>query len=897
MRILLLFAITSVISAHTQQQYRAEVPPPRKDLGYELGDKFTPHARIEQYIRTLGKSAADRVRVISYGETYEGRTLYLVLCTSPNNLKRLDDIRSAIQKLSDPRKISDAEAESIIRTVPAIAWLSYGVHGNEASSPEAALSVMYQLAARTDDEVMSLLNNLVIIVDPILNPDGHERYVNFQTSRRGNKPVEDRNAAEHNEEWPSGRSNHYLFDLNRDWAWLTQQESRARIKAYLEWKPQVHVDFHEMGFNSSYFFFPAYKPINTNLPKNILAWGEMYGKANASAFDEHGWSYWTNDRFDLFYPGYGDSWPSLNGAIGMTYEQAGGVGVRVKRTSDDNILTLRDRLEHHTTTTFATLKTTALHRGERLRDFYQFFKDAIQEGTTGPVKSYIINAGRDPGRALKMAHLLQRQGVEVLRSSESFSLDGAHTYFTNVSVSKTIAAGSYILPMNQPAKHLITALMEPEPSLSDTAFYDISSWALPVAYGIETYWSGKPVTPAAARSLPTEEQEHQEPLQWGSLVGEKASYAYLLKNNTNDALKGLVYLLQHDVKVNVALKEFTVQGEEFPRGSLIVPVAGNGADLLSRMRELSVTFRLTVYCTNSGFTEKGITLGSDRAVRLKQPKIIVITNSPVGSEAYGAIWSMFDTQYGIDFIPMKLSQLRSTDLHDYTAIIFPDDNADGSGYRNQLDSNAVQKIKSWISAGGTFVGIEGGAAFASSSVGKIASLKLKEKKKEEKKPDDAKKSDEKKSADQSKKDEKLSDEELEKRMTVEEKERKSRLDEIPGTMMRVRIDNSHPLGFGYDRDIAVLKTRKTMFELSEHGYNVGIYSKSPRLSGYISKENEKMLEETPFLVHEQIGEGHVILFADNPNFRLFFDGLNRLFLNSVLLMPSIRNVSLTSDEQ
>ncbi len=886
-----LAALFFIIPALARQQFRTDVPPPKKSLGYELGEQFTSHGRIEKYIQTLKDAAPDRVRLLSYGETNEGRTLYLVVISSSDNLGRLDEIRANIQKLSDPRRISGAEAEKIIGSTPPIAWLSYGVHGNEASSPEAALNVIYQLAARTDDEVTSLLKNLVVVIDPLLNPDGHERYVNFQTTRRGRAPVDDRNAAEHNEDWPSGRSNHYFFDLNRDWAWLTQRESQARIKAYLEWKPQVHVDFHEMGFNSSYFFFPPYKPINKNLPKNVIRWAEMYGQANASAFDAHGWSYWTNDHFDLFYPGYGDSWPSLNGAIGMTYEQAGGgAGVRIKRTVDDDILTLRDRLEHHTTTSFATLKTTAQHREQRLRDFYGFFKDALQEGAAGPVKAYVVSPETDPGRALKMVRLLQRQGVEILRSTESLSLNGLRTYFSDGTTSKKFPVGSYVIPMNQPAKRLITTLMEQEPALSDTMFYDISSWALPVAYGVETYWSAQPVASTSVKPLERED----EPVK-GRIVGEKASYAYLLKNASNDALAGLAYLLQHDVKVNVALKEFTLKGEQFPRGSLIIPVAANGPDLESSIKALSETFRLTIYAANTGFTESGITLGSDRAVRLKRPRIIVVTNSPVGSEAFGAIWSMFDAQYGIDFVPMKLSQLRNADLHDYTAIIFPDDNSDGSGYRSQLDSNAVQRIKTWIIGGGTFIGIEGGAAFASASVGKIASIKLKEKKKDEKKKDDSKKPDDKKEAE--KKEEKLSDEELEKRMTVEEKERKNRLDEIPGTMMRVKIDRTHPLGFGYDHDAAVLKTTKTMFELSDHGHNVGIYTKSPRLSGYISKENEKMLEETPFLVHEQLGGGNVILFADDPNFRLFFDGLNKLFLNSVLLMPSIRNVSLTSDNE
>lgn len=875
-KILFIFIIFN-ISLNAQLTYDPKIPTPKQIIGYELGDKFTSHLKIEKYIFALNDASADRVKVFPYGETYEGRTLYIVVISSSENLKKLDEIKSNIQKLSDPRRLTDTEADKIIKSTPPVAWLSYGVHGNEASSPEAALDVMYQLASRTDDEIKFLLQNLVIVIDPLLNPDGHERYVNFQMTRAGVKPVEDRAAAEHSEDWPGSRSNHYFFDLNRDWAWLTQKETQARIKAYQEWKPQVHVDYHEMGYNSSYFFFPSFKPINKNIPPNTAEWGEIYGKANAAAFDAKGWSYWSGEVFDLFYPGFGDSWPSLNGAIGMTYEQGGQVGVRIKR-NDETILTLKDRIEHHVATSFATLNATAENREKRLKDFYQFFKDAIEEGKKGTIKAFIVDPTKDPSKAAKMISLLRRQGIEITQVQNEISIDELKTYFQKKEVSKIFPAGSYIISLEQPAKRLIMSLMEEEPTISDTFFYDITTWALPVAYGVETYWTNKPI------SISTEQvNEVQYPK--GKIVGEKAAYAYVFKWNSNDAIKALAWLLQNDYKTHVAMRKFTMNGEKFGRGSIVVPVSSNPKDIHEKMKELAQNYNLTIYSAKSGYTEKGINLGSDRAVRLKKPKIIVITNTPVSSESFGAIWSMFDNQYGIDFIPMKLDRFRSTDLHDYTAIIFPDDWGNGQGYKSQLDSNAVQKIKTWIAGGGTFIGIEGGAAFASASIGKIASIKIKEKKKDE----DEKKKDDKKDTTK----EKLSEKGLEMRMTVEERERKQRLETIPGTMLKVRLDNSHPLGFGYDSIIVVLKTTQTMFELSENGYNVGMYTKSPRLSGYLSKDNEKMLEETPFLIHERLGSGNIILFADDPNFRLFWDNLNRVFLNSLLLMPSIRDVTMT----
>jgi len=877
----LFLLLTFTLTLYAQQTFNNKVASPKDILKYELGERYSSHTNIEKYILALKENAPEQVQIIPYGSTYEGRTLYLVIISSAENLNKLEQIKSNIKKLSDPRTTNVAEAENIIKSTPVIAWLSYGVHGNEASSPEAALNVMYQLTARTDDEIKYILQNVVVVIDPLLNPDGHERYVNYQISRIGTKPVEDRAAVEHSEDWPYGRSNHYFFDLNRDWAWMTQKETQARIKAYQDWKPQVHADYHEMGYNSSYFFFPSFKPVNKNLPQSTIEWGNIFGKANADAFDAMGWSYWSGEVFDLFYPGFGDSWPSLNGAIGMTYEQGGQAGVRIKR-NDETILTLKDRIEHHSTTSLATLKTAAVNREKLLKNFYQFFKDAIEEGKKGPIKTFIIDPTKDKYRAAKMINILHQQGIEIYQAEKDFSVDGLLTYFQKKEISKKFSEGSYIIPLDQPAKRLIMSLMEEEPAISDTFFYDISTWALPIAYGIETYWTGKTI------SVPSKKIESAT-LEEGLLIGGKASYAYVFKWNSNASIHALTWLLQHDYKAHVAMKEFTMNGEKFSRGSIIIPVSNNPKDIHDRMIELTKKFHLNIYSAKSGYTEKGINLGSDRAVLLKKPKIIVITNSPVSPESYGAIWSMFDNEYGIDFVPVKLDRLRNMDLHDYTAIIFPDDWGNGSGYRSQLDSNAVQKIKTWIAGGGTFIGIEGGAAFA--SISKIASLKIKEKKKADEEKSKEEKKDDKKDA--SKKE--LSEEELEKRMTVEERERKSRLENIPGTMLRVKLDGSHPLGFGYDSLIIVLKTTNTIYELSSNGYNVGIYTKSPRVSGYISKENEKRIEETPFLVHEKLGAGNIVIFADDPNFRLFWDGLNMLFINSVLLMPSIRDVTMTAD--
>lgn len=882
-RILLPFAAALLLLAVARPAAgQQRIPSPREVLGHRLGDRYTSYDGISAYLDALAAAAPDRVKLVRYGTTYEGRALRFAVLASPRNLARLDEIRAAGRKLADPRTVSVPEAEELARTMPAVAWLSYGVHGNEASSPEAALDVLHRLLSPGESGTAGLLDSLVVIVDPLLNPDGHERYVNFQVSRAGIVPREDPEAAEHTEGWPSGRTNHYLFDLNRDWAWLTQEESRARVAAYREWMPHVHVDFHEMGYNSSYFFFPAFKPVNKNLPPSTVEWGGIYGRGNAEAFDREGWSYYSGESFDLFYPGYGDSWPSLNGAIGMTYEQAGQAGVSIRRR-DEQVLTLRERIEHHAAASIATLRTTAANRWKRLRDFHRFFADAIAEGRNGPVKAYIVPPGDDPARTAKMVNLLIRQGVEVHRAGRDFPSGDAKTYFPSARKPDRFPAGSYVIRLDQPAKRLIMVLMEREPAVTDTSYYDISAWCLPIAYGVEAWWSsGAPGVEA--------ERIDSAVAPPGAVRGGKARYAYVFPWNVNNAAAALARLLQRGYKVHSAMREFTLDGVRYGRGAVIVPVRPNPAGVDSAMASIASEFGVAVQAANSGYTESGMNLGSDRAVLLRKPKIAVLAGDPVSTTAFGAIWSMFDRVYGIEFVPVEPWRLAWSDLQKYTAIVFPDDGAGGRDYAATLDSNFVKKLRTWITDGGTFVGIEGGTAFATADRTGLTGVKLKPRRP---KDDEGQgKEGGKKAGDPDRADE----EERRKLMTVEERERQRRREDVPGTIVGVRLDNTHPLGFGYDTTIAVFRTTNTVFELSAQGYNVGVYRKPPRVSGHMSPENEKFIGGTPFLVHEQLGSGNVVLFADDPNFRLFWDSLNRIFLGSVLVMPSIRSVGMAASE-
>ncbi|MDD5545025.1 MAG: M14 family metallopeptidase, partial [Acidobacteriia bacterium] len=711
----LLFILLSPLVA--QEVLNPKIPTPQSVIGHEIGERFTHFYLAEQYYKALA-AASDRVQLVKYGETYEGRALYLLFISSPENLKRLEKIRENIVALSDPRKTDAATAESLMKTTPPVCWLSYNVHGNESSSAEAALMVAYRLAAGNDVDTKFIIENTVAVIDPLVNPDGRERYVNFYEETEGKMPSTDLNAAEHHEDWPGGRVNHYLFDLNRDWAWQTQRETQARIKMYRQWNPQVHVDYHEMGTDSSYYFPPNALPINENISPQVVKWLKIFGKENAAAFDAHGWQYFTHEDFDLFYPAYGDSWPAFNGAIGMTYEQAGGgaAGLDVKRR-DETFLSLKDRVAHHVGSSFSTLLTTARNREALLRDYYQGKKEAIDVGLHGPVRAYLIPPGPDNERIAELVNLLLSQGIEVSRTTREFTMDGVHDYFASPAAQKKFPAGTFIVPVAQPLGRLVRALLEPEATIPVKFFYDITAWSMPLAFGTEAFYTDQNTsTPVEAVS----------PISFsGGGVEKRAQTAYLFEWETNSAARLLAQLLKSDIKTSVALKPFTLQGHRFERGTIVVPVDRNKPNLHDQVATYAKQFHVTVYAEDTMLSESGIDLGSNFVRSIRKPKIAVLTGSPVSPTEFGAIWNLFDNRYGIDFTALKIDQLRSADIHDYTVIILPDDQGTGRGYSRAIDRNTVDKLKNWMREGGTLIGIKGGAVFATEKRSGISSVTYK----------------------------------------------------------------------------------------------------------------------------------------------------------------------------
>jgi len=844
--------------------YEASVPTPREVLGYEVGDRYTEHWRLERWIDAVA-AANPRVRVFRYGETTEGKPLFLLAVSSPENLERIEDVRARIARLADPEGNPDPAAlEDVLAGTPVLAWLSFSVHGNEASGTEAAIALLYQLAAGTDARTRAVLENTVALLDPSLNPDGRDRFVLHYRSVVGVKPDEDPQALEHDEPWPSGRFNHYGFDLNRDWAFLTQQETRARVAAYLTWLPQVHVDLHEMDHESSYFFFPADVPINSNVPPSTVEWQRLFGMRNAAAFDRFGWAYYTGESFDLFYPGFGDSWPSLQGGIGMTYEQAGGSGVRIRR-EDEQVLTLRDRAAHHFTSAFVTLETSAAHRRELLEHFAEFHRTAVETGRRGPVRAYVWRESGDPQRAAALAALLRAQGIAIDRATQPFTLGGLHRLGGEAVERDRFEAGTYVASLAQARGRLLNALLEPDPAWRDLYFYDVSAWSLPLAFGVEAYTSKEeprvPLAPfevavpfAGPAEIPpglAEEGRHEIP-------PAEEVYAYLVPWEAAGAPSVLHHLLEGGFRASLATRPFRIEGRDWPRGTIVVWAKGNGEGLSLRIAELASRYGVRVEAARTGRAERGIDLGSERIVPLEKKKIAVAAGEGISPSSYGAIRFLLERAYDIPFTTLSLSSIPRARLAEYDVLVLPD----GGGFGRVFGEADVRGLQEWIRAGGTLVAIGGAAFWAGEDGAKLVPVKTLRPE-----PEAAEASGPREW------------------VRIEEAELRSRRRSFPGAILTIERDPDHPLSFGYRETRGfVMQRRPRAFAIPEApAQAAAVLVENARVGGFVGDEATGRLEGGAYLVESRLGEGRVVLFADDPNFRVIWHGLTKMFLSAVLL--------------
>lgn len=869
--------------------YDPNVPTLKNVVGHDWAEKITLHHEAERYIHALAK-ASPRIELIKYAESWEGRPLYYLIVASEKNLGRVAEIKQAMQKLADTRNPTATQADELINNMPAIVWLTYGVHGNEISSTDAALLMAYHLAAAQNDSVsQKILAQGVVLIDPMQNPDGRDRYVNYLRQIQGRWPDENQLSAEHNELWPSGRVNHYLFDMNRDWFANTQPETQGRTRSFLEWHPQVFVDLHEMGSGQTYYFAPPADPKNPNMTTQQADWLTRFGRNNAKWFDRFRFDYFTREIFDSFYPGYGEGWPIFQGAIGMTYEQAGADGLVIQR-DDETLLRYRDAVHHHFIASLSTAEMAANNRAELLRYFYNYRRTAIEEGSRELVKEYIIALGSDPNRALKLAALLMQQGIEVKRAEAPFTNSRVRDYFEGRLASKNFPAGTFVVPLAQPAKRLLKTLMDRQTNMDQAfieeqlqrrkkrlpdEFYDVTGWSLPLLYNVECYAAEVPST-GNLSTLKT------PPVAQGQVHGGPAHLAYLLAWGKNTAAAALADLLRQNVRVHTSDKEFTLEGRKFPRGSLIIKTKDNPDDLFARMQKLAAVHGVDVYATDNSWVSEGVNFGSNHVQFIRKPKVAMAYNMPTSPLSAGWTRYVLEQMYGYPVTVINTWQIGAADLNKFNVLILPGGSGFwGGGYSTILNENTVQRLKTWISGGGTLITFGDATRWLTQEkVDLLAtSRELKNGKPERKAGKDEK--------DEAPPTTASGAYDLEKAIQPKEE-----LPEYtPGALLRLQLEPAHWLSAGYDdgRAIAMVESRNIYTPLTlDKGVNVGVYLAEDKVvaSGFTWETSRKQIANKAYLMYQRLGRGHVIAFAEDPNYRAFMDGLNLLFMNAVLLGPA-----------
>ncbi len=835
-KLILFLSILFCITASKAQKIQS----PAEFLSYTLGDQFTYHYHIAEYFRYIAQ-ASKNVKLVQYGSTSEGRPLLAAFIASDENVGRLEEIRQ------NNLRLAGLATGSGSTDFPAIVWLSYNIHGNEPSSSEAAMEMLYEMVDPSNSKTKNWLKNTVVVIDPCQNPDGRDRYVNFYTPVHATPPDADPAAREHREPWPGGRYNHYYFDMNRDWAWQTQKESQAKLALYNKWLPEVHVDFHEQGYNAPYYFAPAAEPFH----KNITPWQREFqttiGKNNAKYFDQNGWLYFTKEEFDLLYPSYGDTYPLYNGSIGMTFEQGGiSAGLAVKTTSGDT-LRLSDRVAHHLTTGLSTVEVASANTKKLLTEFKAFF-DRAKSNPPGEYKTYVVkNENTDKLKAL--AKLFDKNSIQYGFGGGSSA--SGFNYITGKTEKVNIDANDMVITSAQPKAILLNVLMEPKTFMTDSNTYDITAWSLPYVFGIKTYGIKEALKPQ------TTSMKLQEPVY----NQNNTTYAYISAWKSVEDVKFLAALLQKNVKVRVTELPFSASGKNFDAGSLIITRAGNKElekTFDATVQSVAKTFNRNLTPLSSGFVEKGNDLGFSTVHAITKPKILLVTGEGVSAAAFGEVWFYFENELHYPVSLVNAKDLGRTKWSDFDVAIFPDGN---------YPDFPAEDLQSWTNSGGKLILMENALSKVAGKRSFVIKLK------EDKKPDvdaDAKPGAKKKPYEQIK--------------AFDARERTSISGNIAGAIYKINIDNTHPLGFGFPNYYYTLKTDDKLYNFLEDGWNVGTIRKDGYVAGFAGQKAKAHLQDGLLIGVQDMGRGTVVYLADDPLFRSFWENGKLLFGNAVFMV-------------
>ncbi|WP_339917624.1 M14 metallopeptidase family protein [Yeosuana marina] len=802
---------------------------PSEFLGYELGTQFSRHHQVVDYFKYVSDEMSTNVKLVQYGETNERRPLYVTYISSEDNIKNLEQIRN-----NNLKNAGVIEGDSTPSNI-AIVWLSYNVHGNEASSSEASMKTLYALLTKKKD----LLKNTVVIIDPCLNPDGRDRYVNWFNRTASTPYNSDQQASEHNEPWPGGRPNHYLFDLNRDWVWATQKETQARLKIYNKWLPQVHVDFHEQGINEHYYFAPAAEPFHEIITDWQRDFQTQIGKNNASYFDKAGWLFFTKEYFDLLYPSYGDTYPTYMGAIGMTFEQAGhgraGLGV----LNDENeLLTLTDRIEHHYTTGISTIEVSSQNTEKLNSEFKKFFDNTSRL----KYKSFVLQGNSDNIEALKS--LLDKHDIHYGYNTSNGKISG-YEYFKASNGSLNSTPNDLVVSTNQPKGNIVNVLFEPHTKLVDSLTYDITAWSLPYAYGLDAI--------ASEKLIPS----NSKPSAIITNSINPNSVAYMLNWNSLKDAEFLSYLLQQQVNIRFTEKPITTSGLQFNRGSLIITRSDNKTlqDFDTIVIKAANTFHRQLYPIKSGFSTSGPDLGSDNIKIIHNPKVAILTGPNVLSLNYGSLWHFFEAELHFPLTSLPSSNFSNINLNKYHTLLIPEGN-----YKDIFDKKNLEKLQTWVKSGGKVIAF--GSALKIFSNKEEFDLKTTDYKKEEKKDSIN-------------------------FIPYADRTREGIKSKVLGAIYKIKVDNTHPLAFGYPSNYFTLKNDNYAFNLlGKNNFNIAYFGEDTKpISGFAGSDTYNALKNTLVFGEERLGEGNIIYFVDDIMFRGFWEN-GKLFLANAIFLDN-----------
>lgn len=815
--------------------YDQSIPTPEAFFGHQIGEWHLSHDKQYMYLRALA-AASDRVELVEFARSYEDRPLIYLIITSEENLNNIDEIKAQHVKLSDPSQSTNLD----VSTMPSVLYQGFSIHGNEPSGGNAAPLVAYYLAAGQGERVQTLLDNVVILLDPCYNPDGFNRFATWVNVHKNKNLTSDPEDREYSESWPRGRTNHYWFDLNRDWLPVQHPESQGRIQNFHEWKPNILTDHHEMGSNATFFFQPGIpqrtNPITPDRNQQLTA---KIGTYHAAALDEIGSLYFTEERYDDYYYGKGSTYPDANGCIGILFEQASSRG-HLQET-DNGLLSFPFTIRNQVTTALSTITAAEDMREELLNYQRDFYKNGLSEATKGNLKGYVFSETNDRTRLLELMKILDQHQIEVYKLKQDRTING----------NKFEATSSYVVPTNQIQYRTVRAIFDTTTTFKDSLFYDISAWTFPLAFNI----AYEALDQGDFSNSMLGEQVTVSDLKSDAPQFAKSDYAYLFEWDEYLTPRALYQILDSELRAKVATIPLVLNEQSYDVGTILVPVVGQSMssdEIYEMMQQVASENRLSISAVGTGLSPVGIDLGSSYFETLRMPKIALLVDGGVSSYDAGEVWHLLDQRYDIPITKLPVDEVGRADLSRYNVIIMVTGNYGG------ISSNGEAQLKQWSRNGGTIIGMKGAVQWlVTKGMAKVTFKDV------------------------------SADNDATRPYAKLESDRGSYA--IGGAIFESTIDLSHPLFYGYnDERLPVFRRNTLFFEPAENPYaSPATYTDTPLISGYLKKDYLEKVKNTATVIVSGNGAGRVICLADNPNFRAFWYGTNKLFANAIFFGNTI----------